>query len=38
MLSASPAVHNALKNYTVWAAHQMCLDNRIGSLETGIAI
>jgi len=28
-------IHNALKSYTVWAAHQMFLDDRIGSLETG---
>ncbi len=28
-------IHNALKSYTTWAAHQMFLDDRIGSLETG---
>jgi hypothetical protein len=28
-------IHNALKSYTVWAAHQMFLDDRIGSLEVG---
>ena len=28
-------VHAALRSYTVWAAHQLFLDNRIGSLEPG---
>jgi predicted amidohydrolase YtcJ len=28
-------VHNALRGYTVWAAHQMFLDDRIGTLEVG---
>ena len=28
-------VHNALRGYTSWAAHQMFLDDRIGTLEPG---
>jgi predicted amidohydrolase YtcJ len=28
-------VHKALRGYTVWAAHQMFLDDRIGTLESG---
>ncbi len=28
-------IHIALKSYTIWAAHQMFLENQIGSLEIG---
>jgi len=28
-------VHAALRSYTVWAAHQLFLDSRIGSIEIG---
>jgi len=28
-------IHNALKSYTRWAAHQLFLDDKIGSLEAG---
>lgn len=28
-------IHAALKSYTIWAAHQLFLENRIGSLEVG---
>jgi len=28
-------IHTALKSYTVWAAHQLFLEDRIGSLEPG---
>jgi predicted amidohydrolase YtcJ len=28
-------IHTALKSYTIWAAHQMFLEDRIGSLEPG---
>jgi predicted amidohydrolase YtcJ len=28
-------VHSALRSYTNWAAHQLFLDNRVGSLERG---
>ena len=28
-------IHAALKSYTIWAAHQLFLENRIGSLEPG---
>jgi predicted amidohydrolase YtcJ len=28
-------IHVALKSYTIWAAHQLFLENRIGSLEPG---
>ena len=28
-------VHAALRSYTVWAAHQLFLENRIGSIEPG---
>ncbi len=28
-------IRTALKSYTIWAAHQMFLDNRIGSVEVG---
>ncbi len=28
-------VHTALKSYTIWAAHQLFLEQRIGSLEPG---
>jgi len=28
-------IHAALRSYTVWAAHQLFLDNKIGSIEIG---
>jgi predicted amidohydrolase YtcJ len=28
-------VHSALRSYTIWAAHQLFLEDRIGSLEVG---
>ena len=28
-------VHTALRSYTVWAAHQLFLEDQIGSIETG---
>lgn len=28
-------IHVALKSYTIWAAHQLFMENRIGSLEVG---
>ena len=28
-------IHTALKSYTIWAAHQLFLEDRIGSLEPG---
>jgi hypothetical protein len=28
-------IHSALKSYTIWAAHQLFLEDRIGSLEPG---
>jgi len=28
-------IHTALKSYTIWAAHQLFLEDRIGSLEVG---
>ena len=28
-------IHTALKSYTIWAAHQLFLENRVGSLEVG---
>jgi predicted amidohydrolase YtcJ len=28
-------IHTALKSYTIWAAHQIFLEDRIGSLEPG---
>jgi predicted amidohydrolase YtcJ len=28
-------VHAALRSYTVWAAHQLFLDDKVGALETG---
>jgi len=28
-------IHTALKSYTIWAAHQLFLEDRIGSLEAG---
>lgn len=33
--SESVDVHTALKSYTIWAAHQLFLENRVGSLEPG---
>jgi len=34
-LAESIDIHTALKSYTVWAAHQLFLENRVGSLEPG---
>jgi hypothetical protein len=34
-MAESVDVHIALKSYTIWAAHQMFLDDRVGSLEVG---
>ncbi len=28
-------IHTALKSYTIWAAHQIFMEDRVGSLETG---
>jgi predicted amidohydrolase YtcJ len=28
-------IHAALRSYTIWAAHQMFLESRVGSIETG---
>ncbi len=28
-------VHNALRSYTIWAAHQLFLEDKIGSIEVG---
>jgi predicted amidohydrolase YtcJ len=28
-------IHNALKSYTIWAARQLFLENRVGSIEAG---
>jgi predicted amidohydrolase YtcJ len=28
-------IHIALKSYTIWAAHQLFLEDRVGSLEAG---
>jgi predicted amidohydrolase YtcJ len=28
-------IHVALRSYTIWAAHQLFLEDRIGSLEAG---
>jgi predicted amidohydrolase YtcJ len=28
-------VHNALRSYTLWAAHQLFLDDQVGSIEPG---
>jgi predicted amidohydrolase YtcJ len=28
-------VHAALRSYTIWAAHQLFLEDRIGSIEPG---
>ena len=34
-MAESIDIRTALKSYTIWAAHQMFLDQRIGSLELG---
>ena len=34
-MAESVDIHAALKSYTIWAAHQMFLDDRVGSLEVG---
>lgn len=34
-LAESVSIRTALKSYTIWAAHQMFLDDRVGSLEVG---
>jgi predicted amidohydrolase YtcJ len=33
--SESIDIHTALKSYTIWAAHQIFMDDRVGSLEAG---
>ena len=33
--SESVDIHVALKSYTIWAAHQLFLESRVGSLEPG---
>jgi predicted amidohydrolase YtcJ len=34
-MEESVDIHTALRSYTTWAAHQLFLDDRIGSLEAG---
>ncbi|GAC1637358.1 MAG: amidohydrolase [Candidatus Acidiferrum sp.] len=34
-LAESVDIHTALKSYTIWAAHQLFLETRVGSLEPG---
>lgn len=34
-MSESVDIHKALKSYTIWAAHQLFLENRVGSIEVG---
>jgi hypothetical protein len=34
-MAESVSIHTALKSYTIWAAHQMFLEQRVGSLEVG---
>jgi predicted amidohydrolase YtcJ len=34
-ISESVDIHTALKSYTIWAAHQLFLENRVGSIEVG---
>jgi len=34
-ISEAVDIHTALKSYTIWAAHQLFLENRVGSLEVG---
>jgi predicted amidohydrolase YtcJ len=34
-MAESVTIRTALKSYTIWAAHQMFLDQQIGSLEVG---
>jgi hypothetical protein len=34
-VAESVDIHTALKSYTIWAAHQLFLEDRIGSLEPG---
>jgi len=34
-VSESVDIHVALKSYTIWAAHQLFMEDRIGSLEVG---
>lgn len=34
-MSESVDIHTALKSYTIWAAHQLFLENRVGSIEVG---
>jgi len=34
-IAESVDIHTALKSYTIWAAHQLFLEDRIGSLEPG---
>jgi predicted amidohydrolase YtcJ len=34
-LGESVDIRTALRSYTIWAAHQMFLDQQVGSLEVG---
>ncbi len=34
-VAESVDIHTALRSYTIWAAHQLFLEDRIGSLEAG---
>ena len=34
-MTESVSIRTALKSYTIWAAHQMFLDQQVGSLEAG---
>jgi predicted amidohydrolase YtcJ len=34
-MAESVDVHTALKSYTIWAAHQLFLESRVGSIEVG---
>jgi predicted amidohydrolase YtcJ len=34
-VAESVDIHTALKSYTIWAAHQLFLEDRVGSLEPG---
>lgn len=34
-MSESVGIHTALKSYTIWAAHQLFLEDKVGSIEAG---
>jgi predicted amidohydrolase YtcJ len=34
-MTESIDIHTALKSYTIWAAHQLFLESRVGSIEVG---